>query len=148
MRDLEFAQRIIETADEYHFTGEHQWNQAIELEPIDEQSLFEFRRLIRAALLFYARAYLILDMVETDEEQSLEDLMEIIVEERKEIRDFFSTNDVASTLAEEGSAEFSRIFSVAEAARSMLLQHSNQLAATLLARFAGHDKTSESYKPS
>lgn len=135
MRNIEFAQRIIETADEYHFTGEEQWNQAIELEPTDEESLFEFKRIVRAALLFYARAYLILDMVETDEEQLLEDLLEIVAERRPDVREFFETNHVVGTLDEEGTADFSRFFSVAEAVRSILLENSNQLAATLHSRF-------------
>lgn len=136
MQDREFAQRIIETADEYHFTAEEQWQQVIELEPTDEESLFEFKRLVRAALLFYARAYLILDMMETDEHQSLEDLLEIIGENQEEIEKFFKENNVIATLDEEGDAEFSRLFSVAEAVRSILLQHSGQLAATLHSRFA------------
>ncbi|MCB0711602.1 MAG: hypothetical protein KDD67_04650 [Ignavibacteriae bacterium] len=135
MQDLEFAQRIIETADEYHFTAEEQWRLAIELEPTDEASLFEFKRIVRAALLFYARAYLILDMVETDEDQSLEDILEIIAESREDIRDFFQSNNVFESLDEEGSAEFSRIFSVAEAVRSILLENSNHLATTLHSRF-------------
>ncbi|MGE3799995.1 MAG: hypothetical protein AB7H80_03160 [Candidatus Kapaibacterium sp.] len=135
MQDLEFAQRIIETADEYHFTAEEQWGLAIELEPTDEDSLFEFKRIVRAALLFYARAYLILDMVETDEDQSLEDILEIIADSREDIRAFFQSNNVFESLDEEGSAEFSRIFSVAEAVRSILLENSNHLATTLHSRF-------------
>ena len=75
MDQVELLRRIIDDADNFHFVGEEQWNRAIELEPTDEDSVFEFLRLVRTALRFYARAYLVLDMVETADEQDLEDLI-------------------------------------------------------------------------
>lgn len=131
----ELHRRIIEDADEFHFTAEEQWKQGIELEPTDEESLFEFLRLVRNALRFYARAYLVLDMVATDDEQDLEDLLEIIGEQQEEFADFFRKNDVFRALDEERASDFSRIFSVAESVRALLLQRSNELAATLHSRF-------------
>lgn len=135
MDNAALRQRIIESADEYHLIGEDQWNVAIELEPTDDESVFEFLRVVRAALLYYARAYLVLDMVETDDGQDLETLLELIGEQEEEFAEFFRKNDVEQVLAEDGSADFSRIFSIGESVRAVLLQHSNQLAATLHQRF-------------
>lgn len=135
MENEDLRQRIIESADEYHLIGEDQWKQAIDLEPTDEESVFEFLRLVRAALLYYARAYLVLDMVETDDGQGLEHLLEIIGEQEEEFADFFEKNEVEQTLDEDGNADFSRVFSIGESVRALLLQHSNQLAATLHQRF-------------
>lgn len=129
-------QRIIETADEYHYIAEDQWAQAIELQPENEEAEFEFRRLVRAALQFYTRAYLALDMVETDAEQELEELLEIVLEQQDELRQFFQQNNVLEILNEESGANLSQMFSVAEAVRSYLLERSNQLAATLGSRFS------------
>lgn len=136
MEQIELQQRIIETADEYHFTAEDQWSQALELEPTDDESLFEFLRLARTALRFYLRAYLVLDLIETDDEQDLEDLLELVAEEEQELADFFQKNHVAEVLNEEGGYEFSRLFSIAESVRAVLLQRSNDLAATLNSRFS------------
>ena len=135
MENEDLRQRIIESADEYHFVGEDQWSKAIELEPTDEESVFEFLRLVRAALLYYARAYLVLDMVETDDSQGLENLLELVGEQEEEFADFFEKNEVEQTLDEDGNADFSRVFSIGESVRALLLQHSNQLAATLHQRF-------------
>lgn len=135
MDRIELQRRIIEDADEFHFTAEEQWKRGIELEPTDEESLFEFLRLVRNALRFYARAYLVLDMVETDDEQDLEDLLEIVGDQQEEFADFFRKNDVFLALSEERASDFSRIFSVAESVRALLLQRSNELAATLHSRF-------------
>lgn len=135
MDQVELLRRIIDDADNFHFVGEEQWNRAIELEPTDEDSVFEFLRLVRTALRFYARAYLVLDMVETDDEQDLEDLLEIIGEQQEELSEFFRKNDVANVLSEEGSSDFSRIFAVGESVRALLLGRSNELAATLHHRF-------------
>lgn len=140
MDQIELQRRIIEDADEFHFTAEEQWKQAIGLEPSDEESLYEFLRLVRNALRFYARAYLVLDMVETDDEQDLEDLLEIVGEQQEEFEDFFEKNDVLNTLNEESASDFSRIFSVAESIRALLLQRSNELAATLHNRFGGFEE--------
>ena len=137
MEQTEFQRRVIETADQYHFTAEDQWNRAIELEPTDDESIFEFLRLVRTSLRFYARAYLVLDMVETDDEQDLEELLEIVGEQEKEFAEFFRKNDVMSALDEEMKSDFSRMFSVAESIRALLLQHSNELAATLHNRYTG-----------
>ncbi len=131
----ELQRRIIESADEYHFTGEDQWEQVVEMEPETEETLHEFRRKVRAALLFYARAYLVLDMIETDDSQQLEELLEIIEEQEEKFREFFRKNDIYTALDEEGSAEYSRVFSVAETIRALLLNQSNQLASTLHTRF-------------
>lgn len=128
-------QRIIETADEYHNIAEDQWAQAIELAPESEDAEYEFRRLIRAALVFYARAFLILDMVETDETQQLEEVLELVAEQEPEFQTFFDKNSVYQTLDEEGMTTLSQAFSVAEALRAMLLQYSTQMAASLGTRF-------------
>lgn len=135
MEDREFAERIIRTADEYYFIAEEQWGKAIELEPADEETLYEFRRLIRVALTFYIRSYLVLDLVESDDEQDLEDLLEIIFDQEEEIADFARKNGAAEVLAEESTAEYSRLFAVAEALRTLILQQAGQLAASLPARF-------------
>lgn len=135
MDQLELLRRILEDADKFHFIGEEQWSTAIELEPTHDESVFEFLRLARAALRFYARAFLVLNMVETDDEQDLEDLLEIVGEEQPEFAEFFEKNDVTGVLDEESASDFSRIFSVAESVRALLLQHSNELAATLHHRF-------------
>jgi hypothetical protein len=135
MNDL-LRQRIIESADEYHFIAEDQWAQAIDLKDAEEETLFEFRRLIRAALRFYARAYLVLDMIETDDEQQLEDLLELIEEQEPEVGRFLQQNDVIATLDEESNANVARVFSVAEALRLLLLERGTQLAASLGPRFS------------
>jgi uncharacterized protein YdiU (UPF0061 family) len=128
-------QRIIETADEYHNIAEEQWEQAIDLAPESEEAEYEFRRLLRAGLMFYARAYLVLDMVETDEEQQLEDLLDIVAEQQPELEEFFRKNDVYDIIDEDATTSLSQLFSTAEATRAMLLQYSNQLAASLGTRF-------------
>ena len=135
MQDREFAERIIRTADEYYFIAEEQWGKAIELEPADEETLYEFRRLIRVALTFYIRSYLVLDLMESDDEQDLEDLLEIIFDQEEEIADFARKNGATEVLAEESTAEYSRLFAVAEALRTLILQQAGQLAASLPARF-------------
>lgn len=135
MKDREFAERVIRAADEYYFIGEEQWGRAIEMEPGDEEALFEFRRLIRAALLFYVRSYLVLDLIESDDEQDLEDLLDIVYEQEPKIAEFAEKNGVTQVIAEESSDEFSRLFSVAEALRTLILQQAGQLAASLPTRF-------------
>ena len=129
-------QRIIETADEYHYIAEDQWATAIDLQPETEEAGFEFRRLVRAALQYYLRAYLVLDMIETDGEQQLEDLLEIVAEQQPELAEFFAQNQVTSVLDEDAESHLSKVFAVAEAMRNAVLDRSNQLAATLEARFA------------
>jgi hypothetical protein len=128
-------ERIISTADDYHVVAEDQWNQVIDLKPENEELEFEFRRLVRAALRFYARALLMLDMIETDDEQQLEDLLEIVVEQIPEFAEFFEKNDVVAALDEDANVTLSRVFAIAEAVRSLLLERSNQLAASLATRF-------------
>jgi len=135
MNASELQQRLIETADEYHAVAEDQWAQAVDLEPTDEESLWEFRRLVRAALQFYLRAYLMLDMVETDAEQQVDDLLDLVAEGQPEFREFIETNQAFDVLDEDAEPNLSRMFSVAEALRSMLLEHSNQLAASVARRF-------------
>ena len=127
--------RIVRTADEYHVIAEDHWAQLIELKPDNDDLEFEFRRLARAALHFYARAFLALDMVETDDAQELDDLLEIVAEQVPEVRDFFDKNDVSTSLDEESNTSISRVFAVAEALRSLLLERSNALAASLGTRF-------------
>lgn len=129
-------QRIIETADEYHYIAEDQWAQAIELAPETDEAAYEFRRLIRAALQFYGRAFLALDLTETDAEQEFEDIFDIIAEGHPELTEFFQQNAVIETLDQEADTNLSQVFSVAEAVRSYLLERSNRLAATLGTRFA------------
>ncbi|MBS1912970.1 MAG: hypothetical protein JST22_13370 [Bacteroidetes bacterium] len=129
-------QRIIETADEYHYIAEDQWSRVADLDPTNDELVFEFRRLIRAALVFYIRAYLELDLIETDGEQQLEDLYEIVCEQQPELAEFFEQNNMLDVLGEESHANLSQLFSVAEAMRTVLLDRSNQLAATLGTRFA------------
>jgi len=138
-RDINRAlqQRIIDTADEYHYIAEDHWGQAVDLKPEGEEDEFEFRRIVRVALQFYARAYLVLQMVETDPEQQVEDLLEIIVESEPDMAEFIGKNDVMTVVDEEGNANLSHLFAIAEALRSMLLERSNVLAATLGTRFAG-----------
>jgi hypothetical protein len=97
-------QRIISTADEYHFIAEDQWAQAIDLAPETEDAGFELRRLIRAALMFYTRALLVLDMVETDEEQQLEELLDIATEQKPELGEFIEKNNVFTVLDEDEGA--------------------------------------------
>lgn len=128
-------QRIIETADEYHYIAEDQWAQAIDLAPESEEAEFEFRRLIRAALQFYGRAFLALDLTETDAEQEFEEIFEILAEGHPDLAEFFEQNAVVETLHEDAATNLSQVFSVAEAVRSYLLEGSNRLAATLGARF-------------
>ncbi|MBC8144783.1 MAG: hypothetical protein H7X80_04300 [bacterium] len=129
--------RIISTADEYHLSAEDYWTQVVDLKPEGNEELdFEFRRLVRAALVFYSRAYLELDMVETDDSQDLEDLLDIVLDQVPEFRDFFAKNDVMYAFGEDTGINLSRLFSVAEAVRTMLLEQSNQLAASLNSRFS------------
>lgn len=134
LNDL-LRQRIIETADEYHNIAEDQWAQAIDLKDADEEAIFEFRRLIGAALRFYVRAYLVLEMIETDDEQQLEDLLELAAEQEPELAVFIEQNEIVATLDEESDATVARVFTVAEALRMVLLERSNQLAASLATRF-------------
>lgn len=136
MNTTDLKQRIIETADEYHGIAEEQWAQAVDLEPSNDESAFEFRRLIRAAMLYYSRACLVLAMVETDAEQELEDVVEIVAEQDEELDVFFRQNRVLEVMDEESEMNISRVFAVAESVRTLLLQHSNQLAASLDSRFA------------
>src|SRR5688500_5162313 len=135
MPNQELHERIISTADEYHLTAEDHWNELIDLKPDSEELEFDFRRLVRAALRFYARAYLELDMIETDDAQDVEDMLEVIAEQVPEFDDFFQRNDVIAALDEEGPVTLSRLFAVAEAVRTMLLERSTQLAASLATRF-------------
>jgi hypothetical protein len=135
MLEQALQQRIIETADEYHFTAEAQWSQVVDLEPTDEDLSFEFRRLVRAALVFYMRAYLMLDMIETDDEQQLEDLVTLVNEQQPEVAEFLQKNNAVAVLDEESDDSLSRVFTVAEAYRTLLLDRSNQLAASLGTRF-------------
>jgi hypothetical protein len=128
-------QRIIETADEYHYIAEDQWEQVVELEPTDDETTFEFRRLVRAALQYYARAYLVLDMIETDDEQQIEELLEIIGEQQPDLHEFFEKNNVLPVLDDTAETNLSQVFAVGEAIRTALLERSNQLAATLGTRF-------------
>lgn len=135
MKNDEIYQRIIESADEYHLVGEEQWALAVDLEPVDDETEFEFRRLLRAALRFYARAYLVLEMVETSDDQQLEDVLEIVGENEPEFEEFFAKNEIHAVLDEDSTATMSRVFAVAEALRNILLERSNKLAASLGARF-------------
>lgn len=136
MNTTDLKQRIIETADEYHGIAEEQWAQAVDLEPSNDEAAFEFRRLVRAAMLYYSRACLVLAMVETDAEQELEDVVEIVAEQDEELDVFFRQNRVLEVMDEESEMNISRVFAVAESVRTLLLQHSNQLAASLDSRFA------------
>lgn len=128
-------QRIIDTADEYHYIAEDQWSQVVDLKPEVEEDELEFRRLVRAALQFYSRAYLALLLVETDPEQQLEDLLEIVLENEPELAGLMQTNQAFEVLDEDGTSHLSHLFSVAEALRSVLLERSNALASTLEKRF-------------
>ena len=139
MNDREFAERVVRIADEYHYIAEEQWRQLIDIKPTDEESLFEFRRITRAALLYYLRSYLVLDLVETDDDQELEDLLEIVCEQEEKIAEFVKKNDVPATIDEESDAEYSRLFSVAEAIRTLLMQSAAGLAASLPSRFMNRD---------
>ena len=136
MNTTDLKQRIIETADEYHGIAEEQWAQAVDLEPSNDEAAFEFRRLVRAAMLYYSRACLVLAMVETDAEQELDDVVEIVAEQDEELDVFFRQNRVLEVMDEESEMNISRVFAVAESVRTLLLQHSNQLAASLDSRFA------------
>lgn len=136
MNTADLKQRIIETADEYHGIAEEQWAQAVDLEPSNDEAAFEFRRLVRAAMLYYSRACLVLAMVETDAEQELDDVVEIVAEQDEELDVFFRQNRVLEVMDEESEMNISRVFAVAESVRTLLLQHSNQLAASLDSRFA------------
>jgi tetratricopeptide (TPR) repeat protein len=127
---------IIHSADEFHEVAEEQWEQAIELQPESDEAIFEFRRLVRAALQFYSRAYLALALVETDDEQQLEEFLEIISEQDGDLAEFFRQNDAEAILDEESHSNISQVFSIAEAIRTALLEQSTQLAATLPFRFA------------
>jgi len=129
-------QRIVATADEYHAIAEEQWNQLIELNPATADDEFEFRRIVRAALQFYARAYLVLQMVETVAEQQIEELLEIVLESEPEMAAFVEKNDAVRLLDEDAHTPLSHVFSIAEALRSFLLDRSNSLAATLAERFS------------
>ncbi len=139
MDNREFAERIIRTADEYFFTAEAEWEAAGEIEPVDDDTLFEFRRLVRNALRFHIRAMLVIDMVETDDDQSFEDLLEIVSEREVLLEELVEQNDALATLDEESSAEYSRLFSVSEAIRSFLLQTSAARAAALPYRILGSE---------
>lgn len=134
MNDV-LRQRIIESADEYHVIAEDQWEQATGLEGGDAESIFEFRRLIRAALRYYTRAYLVLEMIETDDEQQLEDLLELVEEQEPELAQFIQQNDILATLDEDSETTVARVFTVAESLRMVLLERSNQLAASIGTRF-------------
>ena len=127
--------RIIGAADEYHETAEEQWAQVIDLKPENDELEFEFRRLVRTAIRYYARAFLVLDMIETDDVQDLEDVLEIVLEQVPEFSEFFEKNDVLAMLDEDAQANLSRVFAIAESVRSLLLERSTQLAASLQARF-------------
>ena len=140
MRDIEYAQRIITTADEYHFTAESEWEHAVALDPTEGASFEEFQLSIRTALHFYARSYLILEMIETSEDQSLEDLIEIITDEDEEFNDFVIKNKAAEILFGEEENDFTRLFAVAEAIRSYLMGRSAEMAATLHKRFVDSDE--------
>ncbi len=129
-------QRIIDTADEYHYIAEDQWNQVVDLKPEVAEDEFEFRRLVRAALQFYSRAYLALLLVESDSEQQLEELLEIVLENEPELAEFAEANNAMLVLEEDGTSHLSHLFSIAEAVRSVLLERSNALAATLGTRFS------------
>lgn len=131
----QLQQRLIETADQYHFTAEEQWEAAAGVDPVNDELAFEFRRLVRAALAFYARAALALEMIETDDEQILEEVLEIVAENEQELADVLERNDALAVLDEESTGTLSQLFSVAEAVRSLLLQRSNQLAASLGSHF-------------
>lgn len=136
-------QRIIETADEYHYIAEEQWGDAIDLQPESDEAAYEFRRLIRAALQYYTRAYLALEMIETDAEQELEELLEIAQEQQPEFAEFFAKNSVFAVLDDESDAHLSQVFAVAEAVRTLLLDRSTNLAATLGARFEAGNQSPE-----
>jgi hypothetical protein len=136
-------QRIIETADEYHYIAEEQWSNAIDLQPESDEAAYEFRRLVRAALQFYARAYLALDMIETDSEQELEELLEIVSEQQPEFAEFAERNNVYAVLDDESDAHLSQVFAVAEAIRTVLLDRSTNLAATLGNRFETSGQSQE-----
>lgn len=135
MLNNELHERIISTADEYHMTAEDYWNELTALKPDAEELDFDFRRLTRAAIRYYARAYLALDMIETDDGQDVDDLLEVIAEQIPELDEFFTKNNVIGVIDEEGSDTLSRVFAVAESVRTMLLERSNQLAASLASRF-------------
>ena len=128
-------QRILQAADEYHLIAEDQWAQAIDLAPESEEAEFEFRRLIRAALQFYMRALLVVWLVETDDLQQLEDLFDVMGDLEPELTEFMEKNDAMAILDEESDAHLSRVFTVAEALRTLILHRSTQLAATLNNRF-------------
>jgi hypothetical protein len=127
--------RIISAADEYHASAEEQWDQVIELKPENDELEFEFRRLTRTALRYYARALLVLDMIETDDTQDLEELLEVVEEQVPEFAEFFEKNDVLAVLDEDAQTNLSRVFAIAESVRSLLLERSTQLAASLQSRF-------------
>ena len=131
MENREFAERIIRTADEYYYTAEEQWKHAGEIEPTSDETLFEFRRLIRNSMRFHLRALLVIDMVESDDDQSLEDLLEIVTEREEKLLELVEKNKAFEVLDEESTTEFSRLFAVAEAIRSFLLQTSAARAAAL-----------------
>lgn len=128
-------QRIIETADAYHYIAEDQWQRATATEPVNDELVFEFRRLIRASLVYYVRAYLALDMIESDDQQQLEEILEIVGEQQPELAAFFEQNNVLAVLDEDSESYVSQVFSVAEAMRNALLDRSNALAVSLPARF-------------
>jgi hypothetical protein len=135
MDPIEAKKRILQAADEYHLIAEDQWAQAIDLAPESEDAEFEFRRLIRAALQFYLRALLVVWLVETDEFQQLEDLIEVMGDLEPELTEFLEKNDAVAILDEESGVPLSRVFTVAEALRTLILHRSTQLAATLNNRF-------------
>jgi hypothetical protein len=135
MDPLELKKRVLRSADEYHAIAEDQWAQAIDLAPESEDAEFEFRRLIRAALQFYLRALLVVWLVETDEFQQLEDLIDVMGDLEPELTEFLEKNDAVAILDEESMVPLSRVFTVAEALRTLILHRSTQLAATLNNRF-------------
>ena len=135
MDPIESKKRILRAADEYHAIAEDQWAQAIDLAPESEDAEFEFRRLLRAALQFYLRALLVVWLVETDEFQQLEDLIEVMGDLEPELTEFLEKNDAVAILDEESGVPLSRVFTVAEALRTLILHRSTQLAATLNNRF-------------
>src|SRR5688500_14699154 len=137
MDPLILKKQIIQSADQYHLIAEDQWAQAIDLAPETEEAGFEFRRLIRAALMYYLRALLVVWLVETDEEQQLEDLIDVMGDLEPEITEFLEKNDAVAVLDEDSEAPLSRVFTVAEAMRTLILHRSTQLAATLNNRFFG-----------
>lgn len=135
MEKIPIHKKILTTADEYHIIAEEQWRLLTELDPINEELVFEFKRLSRASLMFYCRAYLILDLIETDEEQTLEELLEISSENMPELEDYITHNKVLEILNVDLNENISKVFACTEVARTLLLERSNNAAGTLFERF-------------